>query len=283
MKIGIIGNGFVGKATRQLECEGIDIVCYDIDPKLCVPEGTTLEQLCESDIIFISVPTPMKEDGSCFLGIVESVVNDISKFVNLDEKLVVIRSTVPPGTSKRLNCYFMPEFLTEKNYIEDFINNPEWIFGLKGDTLQDATFMETVHKMLELAQYNNRIKHDTISYVLTGEAEMIKLFRNTFLATKISYCNEIYEYCEKAEINYDVVRKFATNDTRIGGSHTNVPGHDGKKGFGGTCFPKDINSLLHEMKKLNVDSYVLKSVINRNEQHDRPENDWKESKGRAII
>ena len=283
MKIGIIGNGFVGKATRQLECEGIQICCYDIDPKLCVPEGTTLEQLCESDIIFISVPTPMKEDGSCFLGIVESVVNDISKFVNLDEKLVVIRSTVPPGTSKRLNCYFMPEFLTEKNYIEDFINNPEWIFGLKGDTLQDATFMETVRKMLEIAQYNNRIKHDTISYVLSPEAEMIKLFRNTFLATKISYCNEIYEYCQKAEIDYERVRKYATNDTRIGGSHTNVPGHDGKKGFGGTCFPKDINSLLHEMKKLDVDSYVLKSVINRNEHHDRPENDWKENKGRAIV
>ena len=77
MKIGIIGNGFVGKATRVLECEGIQMTCYDIDPKLCVPEGTTLRKLCESDIIFVSVPTPMNKDGSCFLNIVESVVDDI--------------------------------------------------------------------------------------------------------------------------------------------------------------------------------------------------------------
>mgnify|MGYP001324793143 CR=1 FL=1 len=284
MKIGIIGNGFVGKATRVLECEGIEIMCYDIDPKLCIPEGTTLEELCECDIIFISVPTPMNEDGSCFLNIVESVVDDISKIVNLDEKLVVIRSTIPPGTSKRLNCYFMPEFLTEKNYIDDFVNNPEWVFGVKGnDTLQDSIFMETIKKMIELAHYNNKIKYDNISYVLNTEAEMIKLFRNTFLATKVAYCNEIYEFCEKSGINYESVRDLATRDTRIGEGHTNVPGHDGKKGFGGTCFPKDINSLLHEMKKLDMDSYILKSVITRNETHDRPENDWKEDKGRATV
>ena len=284
MKIGIIGNGFVGKATRVLECEGIEIMCYDIDPKLCIPEGTTLEELCECDIIFISVPTPMNEDGSCFLNIVESVVDDISKIVNLDEKLVVIRSTIPPGTSKRLNCYFMPEFLTEKNYIDDFVNNPEWVFGVKGnDTLQDSIFMETIKKMIELAHYNNKIKYDNISYVLNTEAEMIKLFRNTFLATKIAYCNEISEFCEKSGINYESVRDLATRDTRIGEGHTNVPGHDGKKGFGGTCFPKDINSLLHEMKKLDMDSYILKSVITRNETHDRPENDWKEDKGRATV
>ena len=246
--------------------------------------GTTLEELCECDIIFISVPTPMNEDGSCFLNIVESVVDDISKIVNLDEKLVVIRSTIPPGTSKRLNCYFMPEFLTEKNYIDDFVNNPEWVFGVKGnDTLQDSIFMETIKNMIELAHYNNKIKYDNISYVLNTEAEMIKLFRNTFLATKVAYCNEIYEFCEKSGINYESVRDLATRDTRIGEGHTNVPGHDGKKGFGGTCFPKDINSLLHEMKKLDMDSYILKSVITRNETHDRPENDWKEDKGRATV
>ena len=220
----------------------------------------------------------------CFLNIVESVVNDISKIVNLDEKLVVIRSTIPPGTSKRLNCYFMPEFLTEKNYIDDFVNNPEWVFGVKGnDTLQDSTFMETIKKMIDLAYYNNKIKYDNISYVLNTEAEMIKLFRNTFLATKVAYCNEIYEFCEKSGINYESVRDLATKDTRIGGGHTNVPGHDGKKGFGGTCFPKDINSLLYEMKKVDMDSYILKSVITRNETHDRSENDWKENKGRAIV
>ena len=112
MKIGVIGNGFVGKATNILKCDDVDIIMYDIDPDLCYPLGTSLKDICKTEIIFISVPTPMNKDGSCYLGIVEKVVENISKYVNLDEKLVVIRSTIPPGTSSRLNCYFIPEFLT---------------------------------------------------------------------------------------------------------------------------------------------------------------------------
>ena len=283
MKIGIIGNGFVGKATRVLKSEGIEIMCYDIDPSLCVPEGTTLEDLCNHcDIIFISVPTPMNKDGSCYLNIVESVVSDISNIVNLDEKIVVIRSTVPAGTSKRLNCYFMPEFLTEKNFIEDFVNNPEWIFGIK-ECEHDQVFMNTIKKMIDIAHYNNKIVSNKVTFVTNSEAEMIKLFRNTFLATKIAYCNEIYEFCERSGMNYDTVREFATKDLRIGSSHSMVPGHDGKKGYGGTCFPKDINSLLCEMKRSGMKSYVIEAVVERNEKVDRPENDWKLDKGRATV
>ena len=93
MKIGIIGNGFVGKATNILENKDVELVIYDIDPNLCRPTGTTLKDICKTDILFISVPTPMNKDGSCHLGILESVVNDIKKFVDLNENLVVIRST----------------------------------------------------------------------------------------------------------------------------------------------------------------------------------------------
>ncbi len=283
MKIGIIGNGFVGKATKILESEGIEILCYDIDPKLCVPEGTTLHDLCiNCDIIFISVPTPMNTDGSCYLKIVESVVSDISKFVDLDKKIIVIRSTIPAGTSKRLNCYFMPEFLTEKNFEYDFINNPEWIFGLKG-TQQDDEFKKQITHMINIAHYNNKIKYDNVTFVTNSEAEMIKLFRNTYLATKIGYCNEIYEFCQKSGLDYDVIRNIATRDDRIGQSHSMVPGHDGRKGFGGTCFPKDINNLSCEMKKIGMKSYIIDAVIERNETVDRPENDWKLDKGRASV
>ena len=141
MKIGIIGNGFVGKATNILANEEVELVVYDINPELCIPKGTTLEELCQVDIIFISVPTPMNKDGSCHVGILEAVGNDVKKIISLDGKLVVCRSTVPPGTCDRLGCYFMPEFLTEKNFEYDFINNEDWIFGLKNQE-QDSIFKE---------------------------------------------------------------------------------------------------------------------------------------------
>ena len=124
--IGVIGNGFVGKATGILECKRVKLFKYDIVPELCFPLGTTLKDICNKcDIILVSVPTPMNKDGSCYLNIVESVVKDISNHVDLNKKIIILRSTVPPGTSDRLNCYFMPEFLTEKNYMYDFKNSPE--------------------------------------------------------------------------------------------------------------------------------------------------------------
>ena len=126
MKIGIIGNGFVGKATYQLQCKDIEVMAYDIDPNLCIPRGTTLVDLMECDIIFISVPTPMNKDGSCYVNIVKEVVRNLHDY----SKYIIVRSTVPVGTCDELGCHFMPEFLTEKNYMDDFINNKDWVFGL---------------------------------------------------------------------------------------------------------------------------------------------------------
>ena len=111
---------------------------------------------------------------------------------------------------------------------------------------------------------------------------MIKMFKNCFLATKVSFCNEMYEYCQLKGINYENVRNIVTKDERIGESHTIVPGPDNKKGFGGTCFPKDINSLKYEMEKINMKPYIINSVINRN-NIDRPEKDWNENKGRSVL
>ena len=282
MKIGIIGNGFVGRATNKLECKDVNVIIYDVVPKLCSPPTTTLYDICNCDIIFISVPTPMNKDGSCHINILIDVLSQINGIVRICDKLIVIRSTVPPGTCDNLGCYFMPEFLTEKNYINDFINNSNWIFGLKGKPL-DNEFKNKITELINLSYKNNKIKHNTINFVTNKEAEMIKLFRNNFLATKISFCNEMYQFCNKKDINYENVRKLAVLDKRIGESHTNVPGHDGKHGFGGTCFPKDTNNMLHELKKNNVDSYIINGVVNRNEKIDRPDHDWKKNIGRAVI
>lgn len=282
MKIGIIGNGFVGKATFILKNEEVEIITYDINPLLCTPLGTTLEDLCKTDIVFISVPTPMNKDGSCHTTILENVVNDITKFVDLNEKLIVIRSTIPPGLSDSLNCYFMPEFLTEKNYENDFINNEHWIFGLK-ETEQDIIFKEKITQLINLSFKHKKINYNNIHFVSNKEAEMIKLFRNVFLSVKVSFCNEIEEFCSNKNINYENVRKLAVLDKRIGESHTMVPGHDGLKGYGGTCFPKDTNNLNSEMKKVNMKSYIVSSIIERNETVDRPNKDWQNDIGRAFI
>ena len=282
MKLGIIGNGFVGNATYQLMCKEIDILAYDLNPDLCKPKGTKITDLLTCDIIFISVPTPMKNTGECHINIVKNVVLQL-KQLNF-KQFIVLRSTVPPGTCDDLDIYFMPEFLTEKNYIQDFINNTDWIFGLpQNNNHNNITFKNTITKLFTISKKYNRIKHNTIHFLTNNEAEMIKMFRNCFLATKVSFCNEIYQFCLSKNINYENVRKIATKDTRILENHSFVPGHDGKKGFGGTCFPKDTHSLSYEMKKIGLKSYILQSIIERNETIDRPEQDWNENKGRAVL
>jgi UDPglucose 6-dehydrogenase len=161
MIIGIIGNGFVGKATRQLECNNITTLNYDINPDLCSPKGIVLEDLLQCEIIFISVPTPMNKDGSCYLDIVNTVITNL-KNINYDG-FIVIRSTVPVGTCDTIGCYFMPEFLTEKNFINDFINNKNWIFGLLGNSVnKDEEFKIKITNMIELAYQENKINYKMI-------------------------------------------------------------------------------------------------------------------------
>lgn len=276
MKIGIIGNGFVGKATKMLECAEIEIIAYDVKPQLCDPQGTTLKDMISCDLIFISVPTPMNKDGSCYLNIVENVVKDL-KNIGCDKPLI-LRSTVPPGTSKRLGCSFMPEFLTEANAVFDFINNKEWIFGVDSDSLKSL-----LQTMIETASSYDRISHNKITFLSTKEAEMVKMFRNNFLTVKVSLCNELYNWCKAKNINYDTVRTVAFSDSRIGLSHTKVPGPDGKFGFGGTCFPKDINSAISDMVSVNTEPLILKAANNRNNRIDRSSKDWEKNKGRAVI
>ena len=280
MKIGVIGNGFVGKATNQLKCKDIEIYAYDVNPELCYPKGISLQNMKKCEIIFISVPTPMNIDGSCHLNILESVINELN---NIDYNgFIVIRSTIPPGTSDNLNCYFMPEFLTEKNFINDFVNNKEWIFGLLG-TNKDKEFKNKIIKLFNLAYENNKIEHNNLIFLINKEAEMVKMFRNCFLSTKVSFCNEMHQFCEIKGINYENVRTFATADDRILPSHSKVPGPDGKKGFGGTCFPKDTSSLRNEMEKIGMKPYIMNAIIKRNEEVDRPLKDWESNKGRSVI
>lgn len=285
--VGIIGNGFVGNATSQFENEKVDVLIYDVTPEKCKPFGLHLKLLCEkSDIIFICVPTPMSSYGACHLGIVESVITELLETgVNFNEKPVVIRSTVPVGTSNKFNCFFMPEFLTEANARLDFKNTECWIFGRKDNAKQEQNinFMRITREILNTNVVSGNIETDNSFFVETKEAEAIKLFKNTFLAVKVGFCNEFFRFCEGNNVNYENVIKGVVTDSRITKSHTLVPGNNGKFGFGGTCFPKDIASLQYQMTNLNVPSPIVNSTIERNNTIDRVEQEWMSDEGRAFI
>jgi UDPglucose 6-dehydrogenase len=180
----------------------------------------------------------------------------------------------------------MPEFLTEKKYKDDFIHNTHWVFGLKDElihTSQNKKYKMLIHNLFNNAYINNKIMYNNIHFIPNKDAEMVKLFRNTFLSTKVSFCNEIHEFCNRKQINYNNVVTYATLDSRITDSHTSVPGHDGKHGFGGTCFPKDCNNLQYEMNKVGMKSYIISNVLKRNTEKDRPEQDWTLQTKRAVI
>ena len=281
--IAVIGNGFVGGATKQLECDDIKLLVYDIIPEKCIPYNLELENLQVCDFIFICVPTPMDNEKKCYTGIVESVIKDLlSAEIDFNKTNVVIRSTVPPGTSNNLNCFFMPEFLTEANYINDFINTQDWIIGCGKDSI-DEKFLNSFQELLTTAKNNNKIKYDNVKSLLISEAELVKYTRNSFLATKVAFFNEIYTLCKSLNIDYDNMISGVTCDSRIGTSHTKVPGPDGHRGFGGTCFPKDTNALNQFSKDvLDYNPPLLNAVIFRNENIDRKEKDW-ESDKRAKL
>tara|TARA_A100001515_G_scaffold51808_1_gene40857 strand:- start:41 stop:895 length:855 start_codon:yes stop_codon:yes gene_type:complete len=275
--IGIVGQGFVGTAIREGLSNFYDILTYDIDIK---KSSTTLENLIsKSDIIFQCLPTPMKKTGECDLSIVKGSLNNINIYSEENDlsPIVIIKSTVPPGTCEALNnlyeninLVFSPEFLTEANSIQDFKNQSRIILG------GPRPYTTKVKTMFRKA-----FPH--IPIIKTGykTAEMVKYFINNFLATKVSFANEMYEICKEFGIDYDKVTEYALYDQRIGKSHLAVPGPDGDHGFGGHCFPKDLSAMIFFALQNNVDPVILKSIKEKNDSI-RKNRDWENMPGRAI-
>ena len=277
MRIGVVGNGFVGQATRCFAGGRVSVLAYDKDPSLCEPAGTSMQDVASCDLVFVSVPTPMKPCGLCCTGIVEEVVSELRSLGATD---IVVRSTVPPGTCAELKVHFLPEFLTERNFIPDFKATPVWVVGTNSE---DGSFKQKIQYLLGICKEDGKVCSDTTEFVTTTEGELIKYFRNTFLATKVTFCNEFASICQASGVSYDIVRGIAANDPRIGLSHTGVPGPDGVMGFGGTCLPKDIHAITRAASKQWVPCPLLEAVISRNESIDRPQKDWQLDKGRAVV
>jgi UDP-glucuronate decarboxylase len=267
MKIGIIGYGFVGKATSLFYHESFQYIIYDLDKTKCLPHNTTLKDIVRCDIIFIALPTPMNMDGSCDTSIIENVLEKIC------HSNIVIRSTVPLGFCEKYDVYFMPEFLTEDNWKQDFIENKHWVIGVpeKRQQKRNLELEEIIQKSKE--SIFNSILYDNIIYLTSTEAELVKLVKNTYLSTKVSFFNEIYDLAMQRGIDYQNVVHVVGLDKRIGSSHMNVPNH-GKRGYGGTCFPKDTNNIYSLFQESNLKSYILESNLKRNEFVDRQERDW---------
>lgn len=269
--IGIVGNGFVGAATQLLGSRHTSVTVYDADPSRRQPPDCQLADLLHCDIVFICVPTPRRaEDNSCDTSIVESVVAELEAVAAQPLNNVVIRSTVPPGTCRRLGAHSMPEFLTEKNWRSECRNRADWLLGLNPN--RDAENMERQLSALLNNAFEDEhklVNRPRLVCRLPEETEAAKYLRNSFLALKVAFANEAYRFCEAAGIKYDCVRELIALDERIGASHLAVPGHDGSFGFGGSCLPKDLDGLLAEYARVGVASPVLSAAAQRNRELDR--------------
>lgn len=280
--IGVIGNGFVGKATQIFaRSKYIKKLVYDVDPTKCEPIGLTLQQCVnECELIFVCVPTPMNlQSGRCDTSIVEKVVQQIQDLHY--QGGIVVRSTVPPGTCERLDVCHMPEYLTEKNWEQDFISTPVWEFGVS--TKVDASIVNTFKLILHHGAMDGFINSDKLVVKDSRVTETAKYMRNSMLAVRVCVCNEFEAFCRAIGINYNDVRELVTSDSRIGSSHTMVPGHDGNRGFGGTCLPKDLRAISMEMMLNGVQPMILQACIARNELIDRPAKDWMNDLGRSVL
>jgi len=273
MNIGIIGQGFVGNAVYQKFKNFFNVYTFDLVSELC--NSTYDELINKCKIIFVCIPTPMNKDGSCNIDLVREVLFRI----NHETKAIVVnKSTVIPGTTKifndqfkNLEIVFNPEFLTERNAVEDF-NNQERI--ILGGPRPATTELKQIYSIVFPNAY----------VIKTGSrhAEMIKYFTNCFLANKVSFANEMHELCTALDLDYDKVVEYATLDNRLGNSHWAVPGPDGDFGFGGHCFPKDLSAIIKMTEDLATTNNVLKSTQKTNDKL-RKNRDWEDMKGRAIT
>jgi UDPglucose 6-dehydrogenase len=286
--VGFVGHGYVGAAVENFFKGHCDTVVYD--KYSSVPEFNSLDEVVKrSEVIFVAVPTPMRKDGSCYTGIVEEVISDIKNAAkkvnrNTDSFVVVVKSTVTPGFTEEMHnkffgmrILFSPEFLTEANSFEDFKKQNRIILGgEEEDALVVFKYFQGVSPQ--------RVEDGRLLLLQCDPtvAEMVKLYANGILATKVMFSNEIYLICEKLGINYEEVRALACLDKRIGAGHTLVPGPDKNLGFGGHCFPKDLNNLRAFCREIGISEKVISAVIDRNNEV-REDKDWERMKERAVT
>lgn len=249
MKVGIVGHGFVGKAV-EYGFNHPQVEIQIIDPKY----GTSVDDLSECDVTFVCVPTPMSVDGSIDSNILENVMNQLTPW---HAGLIVVKSTITPNLAERFQKHgvvYNPEFLREKSAANDFVNPDIHVFG--GDPA-DVDLLEAIYKEYSLCRPCPVFK------MTAKEASYVKYAINNFLALKVTFFNQLYDTAVADNANISAIINAVGADPRIGYSHVRVPGFDGKRGFGGSCFPKDTSAFVHFTDKMTL----LEKVIEINNQY----------------
>ena len=304
--IAVIGQGFVGGSLTTVFAErGFDVYAYDKagkyakgslpshgDPVAGYP-GSITELIHDNEeggtpgfsrVYFVCLPTPMYEDGSADLSIVAGALTELSSIPG--ERIAVVKSTVPPGSVEAWNkkfaetglrVVFNPEFLTEATALDDMRNQNRIILG------GPRPWINEVKQVFQAA-----FPKIPVIKTSSSNAEMIKYLTNNFLAIKLAFANEMLQICEALDknglnIDYDKVIEYAKYDSRLGASHWSVPGPDGSRGFGGHCFPKDLNALRALSESLGVKPTMLKAAWEKNLEVRPPaERNWEQMVGRAV-
>jgi len=270
MNIGVIGYGYVGRATGEGFATNPKNKIFWFD-KFKESPNTLTEVIEKSDFIFIAVPTPIFEDYSGMdMSIVEEVIGQVAPKIGGTGKILIIKSTSLPGTTKKMSAKFPgvnfvmnPEFLTQENANADFLKPFRTVIGC-----DNSDVGLRVRKL-----YETILPKDQPYYIISStSAELAKYMSNLVLASKVLLANEFYDIAQKVGANYLDVRAAVEADPRIG-KHLGVPGPDGDRGFGGACFPKDMVGILGLARDLNIDISALDAIWKKNLKI-RKNRDW---------
>jgi UDPglucose 6-dehydrogenase len=251
-KIGIIGLGFVGGAIYDaMEWQVTTVV---MDP--AKGRNATYQEIKECSGIFICVPSPQDDDGTCDTSILEGVLANLKDYTGV----IISKCTAPPDVYTRLNAEYpnlihAPEFLTAANAIKDYVNGK---FAFIGGSV--GAYQREAERIIRMGQQHlESVYHCTIA-----EAALAKYAINSFMATKVVFMNELYNVAQAAGIDYNNIAHMIKADIRIGNSHMKVPGPDGQLGFGGACFPKDTSALLKYSEGIGEQMNVLDAAVKKN-------------------
>lgn len=283
--IGIAGMGVVGGAVYAGFSGHVPIQRFDIDRA----KSDSLSSTLACDAIFVCLPTPMRANtGECDLsiitdffqrarGVLETLnVQRIQAELQVHKPIFIIKSTVPVGTTRKLARWATfgrfvhnPEFLTEKNANEEFKNQPFVVLGgADSDAIEEVlSLYSRIFKTLVPPNEAREPQYLFNYRVMPSDAsEMVKYLINSFLAMKVTFFNDAKIWAKHHRLPWHLVRNAVTQDPRIGVSHSQVPGPDGMHGFGGSCFPKDLSSMIHQLTLAGLSADLPMTVMLRNRQ-----------------
>jgi UDPglucose 6-dehydrogenase len=254
MKLGIVGFGFVGKAVawshrnQELKIR---------DPKLEEISASIID-IKACDAVYVCVPTPMLETGQCDDSYVRSVLAELVDYTGI----IICKSTVPPGVYQELetkysNIVHAPEFLTAANANEDYEKSTWVLVGGSPKNVEKAIAVIST-STIEAAYY-----HKTN----IATASLFKYVANSFLASKVTFMNDMYQLANKVNVDWKEIKEISSNDPRLGNSHWDVPGPDGQFGFGGACFPKDVAAIVKHAADNGIELDLLGNVKRINKKH----------------